>query len=340
MARSLWYVAPGKVALQTEPIDRPGLGEALVRSLYSGVSRGTERLVLAGEVPGSEWQRMRAPHQAGQFPFPVKYGYCAVGRVETGPKELEGRTVFAFYPHQDVFVLPVSMLTLIPERVPARRATLAANMETALNALWDAEAGPGDRIAVVGGGIVGLLVTTLAARMPGAEVTLIDINSGRADLAESLGARFALPEAAETGADVVFHASSTAAGLETAIRIAGFEATVVEMSWYGDQSVPVHLGGAFHSQRLRLISTQVGQVAPARRARWTHGRRLEAALRLLDDPRLDALVDGEIAFEDAPAALPAILSDRRGLAPVIRYGPLEPISTAPRLSAMKRQSPA
>jgi len=275
---------------------------------------------MAGAVAESEWQRMRAPMQEGGFPFPVKYGYCAVGVVDAGPDAWLGKTVFALHPHQDCFVAPLDRLTVVPDAVPPRRATLAANMETALNALWDSGAGPADRIVVVGAGVVGLLVTALAARLPGSEVTVVDVASERREIAESLGARFAAPEAVPEGADVVFHTSASPAGLAAAIAAAGREATVVELSWYGDREIAVKLGGAFHSQRLKLLSSQVGQVSPGRRPRWDYGRRLGAALRLLADPRLDALVKEEIAFDDAAKELPRILAPGAGgLAPVIRY---------------------
>jgi threonine dehydrogenase-like Zn-dependent dehydrogenase len=320
IARAVWYAKRGIVEVRAAPLKPPAPGQALVRTLFSGISRGTERLVCNGAVAASEWERMRAPLQEGAFPFPVKYGYCAAGIVEDGPGELIGRTVFCLHPHQDYFVAPAEMLVPVPDHVPVRRATLAANMETALNGLWDSGAGPADRIAVVGGGVLGLLVGHLAARMPGTEVTLVDVDADRGPLAEQLGMRFAPPASVPQGCDVVFHTSASSAGLTTAIAAAGMEATVVEMSWYGDASVSVNLGGSFHSGRLRLISSQVGQVSPGRRPRWSYRRRLEAALGLLQDPALDALVATEITFEDVPIALPRILAPgAAGLAPVIRY---------------------
>jgi NADPH:quinone reductase-like Zn-dependent oxidoreductase len=319
MTRAVWYVRPGVAELRTAPLGLPQDGMAHVKTLFTGISRGTERLVLSGAVPESERARMRAPMQEGELPFPVKYGYCAVGVVETGPPALEGRTVFCLHPHQDHFLAPVDMLVPVPDDIPPRRATLAANMETALNALWDSGAGPADRIVVVGAGIVGLMITALAARLPGAEVIVVDVAEDRRALVESLGARF-LGRAESLGADVVFHTSVSAAGLDTAIGCAGMEGTIVEMSWYGDHEVPVRLGGAFHSQRLKLVSSQVGQVSPGRRPRWDYRRRMEAALRLLADPRLDALVAGEIPFDSAASELPRILGPgASGLAPVIKY---------------------
>jgi threonine dehydrogenase-like Zn-dependent dehydrogenase len=263
---------------------------------------------------------MRAPLQDGEFPFPVKYGYCAVGRVESGPRELVGRDVFALHPHQDVFTVDPAWLVPLPDGVPPRRAVLAANMETALNALWDSGAGPGDRVVIVGGGVVGLLVAYLCACLPAAEVIVSDIAPERAAIAKALGAGYALPQALGDDADIVFHTSATAAGLATAIGACANEATIVEMSWYGDGTVAVPLGGAFHSRRLRIVSSQVGQVAPSHRSRWTHRRRLAKALELLADERLDELITNEVAFADLPNALPSLLAaGAPGLVTAVRY---------------------
>jgi threonine dehydrogenase-like Zn-dependent dehydrogenase len=263
---------------------------------------------------------MRAPLQEGSFPFPVKYGYCAVGLVEQGPTELIGRSVFALHPHQDLFAIPASLAIPVPEGIPPRRAVLSANLEVALNAIWDGCCGPGDRIVVVGGGVVGLLTAYLATRIPGTEVTLVDIEPGRRALVEHLGASFTDPENAPGNADVVFHTSASAQGLNTALACAGFEARVVEMSWYGAETVDAPLGGAFHSQRLQLVCSQVGHVPSSRRARWTTRRRLATAMRLLDDQRLDILVAEEVRFSALPEALHDILcGDARGIPPVVTY---------------------
>lgn len=321
VVRALWYAEPLKVELRSERLEVPSCDMALVRTLYSGVSRGTERLVFTGNVPESEFQSMRAPLQVGDFPFPVKYGYCATGVVEEGPKDLIGRAFFCLHPHQDLFLATPQSLVEIPCNVPARRATLAANMETALNAHWDAASGPCDSIAIVGAGVVGLLTAYLAARLPGADVIVIDSNPARAAIVEAFGAKFALPgDDLPADRDVVFHASASAGGLATALGLAGMEGRVVEMSWYGAKPVAAPLGGAFHSRRLQLISTQVGQVSASRRPRWDYGRRIAAAMTLLDRPELDLLVNEEIAFDDAPALLPGILGpESAALAPVIRY---------------------
>jgi 2-desacetyl-2-hydroxyethyl bacteriochlorophyllide A dehydrogenase len=319
-ARALWYIGDARAEILPEPLPALKPGDALVRTLYSGISRGTERLVFQALVPSSEYDRMRGPNMGGDFPHPVKYGYLAVGVVEHGPTDLMGKTVFILHPHQDRIVAPVSALTRVPDSIPARRAVLAANMETALNALWDSGAGPGDRIAVVGGGVVGCLIAYLAGRLPGADVTLVDPVASRASIAKALGVGYAPPAQAPSDCDVVFHASANQKGLATALEIAGFEGTVVEVSWFGAKDVAVPLGRMFHSGRLKLISSQVGQIAASRRPRWDYARRMAKAMELLRDALLDALIGEEIAFDDAPAKLPEVFSsDLSGLAPVIRY---------------------
>ena len=312
-AQALWYVAPGQAEIREEMLTAPQPGEVRVRALFGALSRGTEALVLAGRVPESEFERMRAPFMGGRFPFPVKYGYATVGQIEEGPEKHVGRTVFALHPHQHHFNIPESAVVTLPQSVPPQRAVLAANMETALNAVWDAAVGPADRVAIVGAGAVGALVAFLCSRLIGVEATLVDINEKRAELAQKLGVRFAKPETARDDCDVVFHASGSAAGLGTALSLAGDEATVLELSWYGDAPVTVPLGGAFHSRRLRLISSQVGRIAVSHRSRWTHNRRLAAAVALLADPCLDALLAPEVGFSDLPRRLPEILDARNGV---------------------------
>lgn len=302
-SRACWIEAPGRAAIRRAAFDAPGPAEVQVRTLHSGISRGTELLVFGGEVPASEFERMRAPFQEGEFPAPVKYGYASVGMVEQGPEGLVGREVFCLYPHQTRYVVPADAVHLLPEGLPPARAVLAANMETAVNALWDAAPRVGDRIAVVGAGVVGLLVAWLAGRMPGCAVEVIDIHPGRREVAQRLGLVFASPQAASPDADLVLHASGSAAGLATALRLAAFEATVLELSWYGRRAVALPLGEAFHSRRLTLKSSQVGQVATAQRARWSHRRRMALALSLLRDAALDALVTGSAPFDELPAVL-------------------------------------
>lgn len=315
-ARAFWMVAPGRGEFRAEP---DPVGEVVVETLYSAISRGTEALVARGGVPDGERARMRAPFQAGDFPFPVKYGYAAVGRAVSGPPELEGREVFVLHPHQDRFAVPAAACLPLPAATPPGRAVLAANLETALNVVWDSGAGPGDRVAVIGAGVVGALAGWLCARLPGAAVTLVDVQPARAALAAALGCGFALPGAAPGDCDVVIHASATAAGLATALAAAGEEATVVEASWHGDRDPAVPLGLAFHARRLRLVSSQVGRVPPARAPRWSNRRRLAAALALAAAPELDALISGETPFADLPARYGAILDDPATLCHRVRH---------------------
>jgi len=318
--RALWYVAPGRAEIRAEPAVAPAPGQARVRAVASALSRGTERLVFSGRVPESEYERMRAPFMSGAFPFPVKYGYAMVARVEEGPPALQGRLCFALYPHQTAFNLPVENILPLPDGLPPQRAVLAANMETALNAVWDGAPGPADRIAVVGAGVLGLLVARLCAKMPGAQVTVVDVNPARAAIAQAFGAAFAAPDAAPGECDLVVHTSASARGLATALRLAGDEATVLELSWYGADDVKVPLGDVFHSRRLKLVSSQVGKIAPSHRPRWDYRRRLSAALGLLNDPVLDALIAPPVAFADLPARLPDILTPESGvLCQLIRY---------------------
>jgi NADPH:quinone reductase-like Zn-dependent oxidoreductase len=317
-ARAFWLTGPGTSELRPAAV-RPGPGEVVVETLFSGISRGTEALIAAGRVPASEHATMRCPLQEGDFPFPVKYGYAAVGRVAEGPADLLGRPVFVLHPHQDRFAAPATMAVPVPDTVPPPRAVLAANMETALNVTWDAAASPGDRIAIIGAGVVGALAAFLCARIPGTEVTLVDIDPARAPLAAAFGCRFAGPADAPAECDIVIHASASAAGLATAIACAGTESRIVEASWYGAGTTPAPLGGAFHSRRLGLVASQVGRIPPARAPRWTHRRRLEAALALLADPVLDLLISGETPFDRLPAAHAGILASPATLCHCIRY---------------------
>jgi len=312
MARAFWTIAPGCGEIRREMLST-ATDHELVRTLASGVSRGTEALVFAGRVPRSQYQAMRAPLMAGEFPFPVKYGYSAVGRTPDGTR------VFALHPHQDVFLAPAAMCIPVPDGVPTPRAVLAANMETALNLLWDAAPLAGERIMVIGAGVIGMLAASLLARLPAVCVTVVDIDRAREPLARQYGCDFATPDAAPGEQELIVHASASEAGLHLALSCAAFEARIVEASWYGDSAPALPLGEAFHARRLRLIATQVGAVAPPMRQRRSHADRLALALGLLADAHYDALLDGPTRFEDMPAAMPRILASG-GLCHVITYG--------------------
>jgi threonine dehydrogenase-like Zn-dependent dehydrogenase len=299
-AQAFWLSEPGRGEIRTVALPEPGPDEVLVRTLRSGISRGTETLVFRGRVPPGQHDAMRAPFQEGEFPAPVKYGYLNVGAVERGPPELCGRTVFCLYPHQTAYVVPASAVTLVPEGLPPARAVLAGTVETAVNAMWDAAPLLGDRVAVVGAGMVGCCVARLLSRFPAAAVTLVDIDGGRAEVAAALGVAFALPADAEQGCDLVVHASATSAGLQRSLDLLAPEGTVIDLSWYGDTEVRLSLGGAFHSGRLGIRASQVGTVAPARAGRRTTADRLRLALGLLHDPAFDVLLTGQSPFAELP----------------------------------------
>jgi threonine dehydrogenase-like Zn-dependent dehydrogenase len=311
---------PGRGEIRPVDLPEPGPDEVLVRTLRTGVSRGTETLVFSGRVPESQYAAMRAPFQEGDFPGPVKYGYLNVGVVERGPDELVGRTVFSLYPHQTAFVVPADAVTVVPDAVPAARAVLAGTVETAVNALWDARPLLGDHLAVVGAGMVGCCVARLLSAMPGVHVTLVDVDPSRAQVAQELEVGFALPEEAPSGLDLVVHASASSDGLQTALDLLAPDGEVLELSWYGDTQVTVGLGGAFHSGRLSIRASQVGEVAASRRGRRTLADRLALALRLLEDPAFDALLTGESRFEELPDLMSRLADgSRTGLCETIIY---------------------
>ena len=305
-ALAFWVCRPEVGELRPVSVSEPGPEDVLVRTAFSGISRGTESLVFRGKVPPGQADAMRAPFQEGSFPGPVKYGYLNVGTVVAGPGGLVGRTVFCLYPHQSTYVVPASAVHVVPADVPARRAVLAGTVETAVNALWDAAPRIGDRVAVIGAGMVGCCVARLLARMPGVQVTLVDVDPARASIAAELGTTFAVPDDARDGCDIVFHTSATAAGLQLSLDLLATEGEVIELSWYGDDPVEVRLGGTFHSGRLAVRASQVGRVAPARRANRTTADRLALALDLLRDPVFDALLSGHSRFAELPTVMARI----------------------------------
>ena len=299
-ARAFWVCGPGQGAILPAPVGAPAAGEVLVRTLHSGVSRGTETLVFRGGVPAGQRALMRAPFQDGELPGPVKYGYLNVGVVEDGPADLLGRAVFCLYPHQTRYVAPVDAVVPVPDGVPAARAVLAGTVETAVNALWDAGPLLGDRVTVVGAGMVGCCVARLLAGIPGVDVQLVDVDPARSAVAAALDVEFRLPDDAAAGRDLVLHTSATSAGLQRSLELLVPDGTVVELSWYGDRPVELSLGGAFHSSRLGIRASQVGAVAAARRGSRTTRDRLALALDLLRDPAFDAVVTGSSPFDDLP----------------------------------------
>ncbi|WP_243074443.1 zinc-binding alcohol dehydrogenase [Microbacterium sp. SS28] len=305
-ATAFWVERPGSGALRVVPLGDPGEGEVLVHTLWTGISRGTETTVFRGEVPASESERMRAPFQEGDFPGPVRYGYLNVGIVEQGPPAFIGRTVFTLFPHQSAFVVPASAVTPLPDGVPMRRAVLAGAVETAINVLWDAAPLVGDRVTVAGAGLIGCAVARLARGIPGLDLTLVDVDPAKARVCEELDVPFALAEDAPLDRDLVIDTSGSEEGLALALRTAAVEGEIVEASWFGDRRVSVELGGAFHSRRLTIRSSQVGMVAPRRRGTRTNGDRLALALELLRDPGFEALLTGDSSWSELPEVMAAI----------------------------------
>jgi threonine dehydrogenase-like Zn-dependent dehydrogenase len=320
-ALAFWTCPPGRGEIRAVSLPEPGPEDVVVRTLHSGVSRGTETLVFRGGVPADQYTAMRAPFQDGDFPGPVKYGYLNVGVVEHGPPPLPGRTVFCLYPHQTAYVVPARSVVVVPDDVPPARAVLAGTVETAVNALWDAAPLVGDRITVVGAGMVGCCVARLLAGLPGVRVTLVDVDPARAEVAAALGVDFAAPAGATGGRDLVMHTSATSAGLQRSLDLLGPEGTVIDLSWYGDVEVTLSLGGAFHSQRLGIRASQVGRVAPARRGTRTTTDRLVLALELLRDPAFDALITGTSRFEELPEVMARLTAGSLpALCHTINYG--------------------
>lgn len=303
-----WTTGPHRGELRTEPARAARPGEVLVRTVCSGVSRGTEQLVHAGDVPAEVAAAMRAPFQVGTFPYPVKYGYLSVGVVIAGPPPLREQRVFCLHPHQDHYVVPASAVTVIPEDVPSERALLAGAVETGINALWDAAPRFDDRVAVIGAGMIGGVLARLLRTLPLGRLQLIDINPGRARLAAQLGVEFATPADAAGDCDLVFHCSASEAGLAHGLDLLGFEGELIELSWYGTRSPRVPLGTGFHARRLAIRASQVGSVAAPHRARRTMDDRLRLALRTLEDPVFDAFLTGRSRFAELPAAMETVLA--------------------------------
>ncbi|RMG66652.1 MAG: dehydrogenase [Bacteroidetes bacterium] len=318
LAHACWHLDAQTSAIQPEPLPDLTAGQLRLRARYSLISAGTERLVARGEVPAEIAGDMGVPFMGGAFPFPIKYGYSLVAEIEA-PAPQAGQLVHLLHPHQDRLQVPAGAVFPVPAGVPARRAVLASNLETALNALWDSGLSLGDRALVVGYGLIGALVARLLQRLPAVEVVVQEPDAHRRALAEAQG----LAVQAGPGAqrfDYAFHTSASAGGLQAAIDQTAFEGTIVEMSWYGTRSVPVALGGSFHSQRKRLISSQVSQLPAGRRGRWDYRRRKAAVFALLQDSAFDALLTDEVPF----AGLPDFFQNLRqgtagGFAWTVRY---------------------
>ncbi|MGI9350414.1 MAG: zinc-dependent alcohol dehydrogenase [Rhizobiaceae bacterium] len=327
-ARRLTYPACGKGIIEYAQLIDIKDENVTLKTLYSGISKGTESLVFNGNVPESEWTRMQCPFMTGSFAFPITYGYACVCEVMECGKAVEnlelGDRVFILHPHQDLMCVPASACHKLPDIIPTKRGVLSANMETGLNSVWDAEISGKPACAVIGAGVVGLMTAHALRETTGVSPIVLDVNPAKEKIISKLGFNFANPSR-HTDLNLpefefLFHTSASSEGLQTAIDLAGFEARIVELSWYGEKPVSLLLGGAFHSKRLRIIASQVGSIAPAMRAELDQSERIKQAMALLDDPRLDSLLETEIEFSEVPDHLHDLLGPQSDiLCQVIRY---------------------
>ena len=303
-----WVEAAGKGALRPTALPAPGPSDVVVCAEFSGISVGTERLVGNGLVPATSASTMACPGMVGSFALPICYGYSLVGTVDGGA--LAGRRVFTMHPHQQRAVVASERVVALPESLPAPRATLLPNLETAWNAVHDAELRDGDRerVVVIGGGAIGLLLAFVLSRVANATVVLADIDASRRRFASALPwiGDVVAPDGVEPGRfAVAFHTSATSDGLQLAIDAVGFEGRVIELSWYGSKPVTVRLGESFHHQRKRITASQVATIAASHRAAG-RAARTAAVLDLLADPALDRLLAAPIPFERLPEAFARI----------------------------------
>ena len=295
-SHTLYFTAPGQVAIQEETLPPPGTGQVLVQSVLSAISSGTELLVYRGQFPTGLPVDESLSVLSGAFAYPLRYGYSTVGHViELGsgvdPAWL-GQRVFAFQPHRSHFLVDVAGLMAIPPGLSFENAAFLPNMETAVNFILDGAPLVGEGVAVFGQGAVGLLTAALLARFPLAGLVTLDryplrrqasleagvtesLDPAALDVSDRLSASF--PE----GADLVYELSGAPAALDQAIAAARFSGRVVVGSWYGQKRAELDLGGRFHRDRLRLISSQVSTIAPELSGRWTKERRFSVAWEML-----------------------------------------------------------
>lgn len=311
-ARALWLDAPGRAVLRDTELPPLAEGWSRLQAIASAISPGTERLVATGRVPAEVAETMRCPYMEGAFPFPVKYGYSLVGRLD------DGRIAHVLHPHQEVAHVRTADLRIVPDDVPPERATLAANLETAVTALWDARIAPGERALVIGFGIVGSVVARLLTRVAGVEVDVLEPDATKRGLAQRMG----FHAIAEPGSDydIAFGASGAPEEVQIALDAIGAEGRVVALSWLGTREVRLQLGGTFHSGRKQLISSQVSHIPPHMRARWDYARRTRLVFALLRDPIFDEHITRAVAFDELPRFYEELCAGGAGgLSIAVRY---------------------
>lgn len=316
---SLYFTAPREVRIRSERVDPPGAGEILVASRLSAVSAGTELLLYRNQFPPDLLLDETIPALQRPFSYPMKYGYAVVGQVlEAGAgvdRAWIGRRVFGFHPHESHFLASPEHVVPLPEGLPAEDAVLLPSMETAVNFLMDGRPVIGERVAIFGQGVVGLMTTALLARLPLSSLVTLDRHPLRRETSVALGARLAVDPAAPDalarvqraleggsshgGADLVYEVSGNPEALNQAIAVGGFGARIVVGSWYGQKRSPIHLGGRFHRSRMHLVSSQVSTLQPAGSGAWTKARRLGVALEMIDLLRPSTLITHGYPFEQA-----------------------------------------
>lgn len=312
MALALFHRTADVSELSPVTLATPASNQIEIASLYSLIATGTERLVAKGLVPQELYDHMAVPYMEGEFSFPIKYGYSLVGRVVTENHPLSGRIVHLLHPHQDRCIVSDHDVFAVPEGVPAKRATLASNLESALNGIWDAEVSIGDRVFISGFGMIGSLLARLLSMMPSVEVVVMDIDPIKRKLAENMGFTV-VKDTEDSDFDVAFNTSASGAGLQACINAVGYEGKIVEMSWYGVKAATLQLGGSFHSMRKRIISSQVSNLPANRRNRWDYLRRREVVFELLRNDAFDVHIGETVSFEN----LPDLFDDIRRKSPAV-----------------------
>lgn len=320
--RAIWFDSPGRIVVRQEPLPEPQPGQVLVETKFSAISPGTEMLFYRGQVPPDMTIDSAIPELARPVTYPLKYGYACVGKVIKAAEQADpawtGRMVFAFHPHESHFWAEPEQLLPVPPGLSPEQATLLPNMETAVSLIMDGAPLLGERVIVYGQGIVGLLTTFLLARFPLACLIAVDPIRLRRSRAQEIGAHMALdpndPEYAAqlkralgttngpSGADLVFELSGNPQALNDAINHAGFHGRIVVGSWYGAKRAPIDLGGHFHRNRIRLISSQVSTVNPVHAGRWDKSRRLEFAWAMLQSVSAGELITHRFGLDRAADA--------------------------------------
>jgi len=333
-ANAVFHVSERRVESREVALAAPGPGEVLMESRCSAISPGTETMIFSGAFPKDVPLDAGIESLKGSFAYPFSYGYALVGEVSAvGPgvaKNLVGQTLFAFHPHQDRAVVPLADCHRVPDGMAAEAALFLAPVETAVNLVLDGAPLVGERVLVFGQGVVGLLTAALLAKFPLARLDAVEPLAWRRDLAgrwgigdtvdPANGAAWESLLAALKGADLIYELSGNPAALDQAIEAAGFDGRIVVGSWYGANARPLALGGRFHRNRLRLISSQVSTLNPALTGRWTRERRTELAWRMVEKLEPQRLVGPAFPLAQCQQAFEAACAKREGVMQVIfRY---------------------